>query len=693
MGHSKMEQSTALRNSYIRISALCICTMVPAYVLGARGIVVPVPFFLPMHLVLEYSSIVVSFAVFTTGWFGYRQTGNVRDLLIGVTFAATGAFDFIHTLSYKGMPDFLGASSVGKAAAYWTIARLVVAIGLLLASFVGDRTRSRWLSPRLLLAVATVAVLAVPICLITIYDPASSALFYDPVVHRLTPLKVGLEYLIIGIYICAFFAISEKRGWEPRTIVPLRSALLLAAFAEFAFTLYATPYDPINALGHVFKAAAYLMILNALFLSAIRRPYDELALAKDELQALYVDAQEHRKEIEQSFSRIGSALSSSLNLADALELISQLAVDMLHVDCSIVAALENNREAVQVTAQRGGCHKPDRPMELALEIGKQAIARRSTVIMNDVQSTGLVDCDFTHTNCLRAMICVPMIYEDVVLGVIAVYSHKRSAFDDGDVKLLEAFAVHAAVATYNAMIFERESRIADVLQRALLSSSKVMTDRFEIAQVYQPAMNEALVGGDFYDVVEIPNGKIGLVIGDVSGKGLRAAVHTAMVKYTLRAYLDEGHGPAVAMRLLNRVVVEVTDSETFITLFLGLLDTRTGELIYANAGHEPPVYSSGGSLLTLPSTGAALGFLADEEYWEGTITLDRGSVLLLYTDGISEARRGKEFLSTEGIGNRLLTCKHSDSEDIAKCVHRAAVEFSGGELKDDAAILAVRARS
>jgi len=126
-------------------------------------------------------------------------------------------------------------------------------------------------------------------------------------------------------------------------------------------------------------------------------------------------------------------------------------------------------------------------------------------------------------------------------------------------------------------------------------------------------------------------------------------------------------------------------------MFVGLLDLASGELLFSNAGHEPPVFISGGARLTLPSTGAALGLFEDADYEEERTLLGPGSTLLLYTDGISESRRGQEFLGVEGIAKELLACGELGSEDLARCVHRAAIDFAGGELKDDAAILAVRA--
>ncbi len=693
-GLAKREESPAVTPAglHLQMASACTLAIVLAYLFDSYGSTIPVIAFLPVHIALELSSVVVCFAVFVTGWFGYKHAANARDLVVGVAFATTGAVDFIHTLSYKGMPDFLGANSPGKAAAFWLLARMVVGMGLVAASIVSPRSRPRAGLPALLLAGAGTIVVGSCV-LFNVYGTAVGAALYPAVGRPPSLLKALIEYSIIAIYLLAFVLLSERRGWEPRVRRGLRSALVLAVFAEVAFTLYLSPYAWVNALGHVLKTAAYVLILNALFVSAVRRPHEQLSQARDELHALYTDAREHRREMERSFARIGSALSSSLDLEEALELISELAEDMLHVDCAVVASMDASGEAAGVASQKGVCHKLDRPVDVTLMLGKRVLADRASLVVNDVESTGWVDCHFEDPHCLRSAICAPMVYEDAALGIIAVYSYRKEAFEEGDVRLLEGFASHAAVAIHNAMSFERESRIADVLQRTFLSKSPVTADRFEIAQVYEPAMNGALVGGDFYDVYETSDGKIALVIGDVSGKGLQAAVHTAMVRYTLRAYLNEGHSPGAALRLMNSGIERLMDSETYVTIFVGVLDTASGELVYANAGHEPPFYSCAATQLTLPATGLPLGADADSDYEEGKITLESGCVLLLYTDGVSEARSGISMLGEEGVGEELAVCRELASGEVANCVYRRAAEFAGGELKDDVAILAVRAVS
>ncbi len=684
--------ATAANRRYLWIAALCAASLIASYYVRLAGVLVPASVFLPIHVILEASSIVVGFAVFVTGWFGYRQSGDTRDLFLGAVFLATGILDFVHTFTYQGMPYFFGATGVEKATTFWTIARLCTAVGLLAACFVNPKSRSKLLTPGVLLVGAVMLALTLAWLVLHQY-PSSAALFYNVESKSLTGLKISAEYLIIAMFAATFILCTKKMGWEESKIVPLRSALLVAIFGEMAFTMYSSPFALTNFLGHLFKTWAYYLILGALFVSSIRRPYEELTATKEELMALYEDAREHRKEIEQSFARIGSALSSSIRLDEALGQIADLAIEMLHADCSVVASLPRGSNTHQISAQRGDTHIPGRAIDVAVATGKKAAKEEiSSVLNNNLKDSGWIECHYKSDKCLRSIVCAPMYFEGEALGVVAVYGHQFDAFDEGDRKLLEGFASHAAVAIHNAMIYERESRIADVLQRTFVSPAEHVSEKFEIAQFYASAMEEAKVGGDFYDVIDLGNGKLGLVIGDVSGKGLAAAVHTAMAKYSMRAYLLEGHTPGKALALLDKTLTESTNIETFITIFCAVLDTRTGDFAYASGGHEPALYCRGDSAITaLDSTGPAVGLGIGIAHRDESIRLEPGSVLLMYTDGVTEARRGHSFLGTEGVSQRLVACSRESSEDIARRIYQAAVEHSQGEVKDDIAILVVKA--
>ncbi len=216
---------------------------------------------------------------------------------------------------------------------------------------------------------------------------------------------------------------------------------------------------------------------------------------------------------------------------------------------------------------------------------------------------------------------------------------------------------------------------------------------YRIAADYKPALREAEVGGDFYDVFELSDGRLALVMGDVSGKGLPAAVHTAMAKYMLRAYAHEDPEPGHVLERLNRVMCDCTPDEVFITVFYGVLDPGTRVLTYANGGHDEPLLQSrspGGSI-ALDVTGRAIGAFPGSCYSQRTLELAPGDVLLIYTDGITDARNEGRFFGRDGLSEVLAANAEGSEEFIVGAVLAAASDVAAGQLHDDAAVVVVKA--
>jgi PAS domain S-box-containing protein len=252
-----------------------------------------------------------------------------------------------------------------------------------------------------------------------------------------------------------------------------------------------------------------------------------------------------------------------------------------------------------------------------------------------------------------------------------------------------------------AIQYDREHRIADSLQRSLLE--KPASDAFarvEFETFYRPAWNEAQVGGDFYDLFELEGGRIAMVVGDISGKGLEAAAKTAEIKFTLRAYMREYPQVSSAMVRLNEFLCESQtlsgDPTTyFLCLALALIDPATGELSVATSGAESPIIVRNDLVAEeAPTGGMPLGIISKLEYVSAGLTMNQGDLLVIATDGITEARpAGGEFLGMNGLSAILTRGGISGSlADIGEAILEHAAEHAGGALKDDACILLARLR-
>lgn len=673
---------------YLWASIFCAVAMVLAGLFKSQQPFVSVSYYLPLHLVLELSSIVVSFAVSASAWYGFQRTKLAREMLVSMTFMAAGMVDFIHTLSYKGMPDFLSINDAGTAAAYWLLARLIVGIGVLLAVYVRGQIKRTW-TP-ILFIVSVISALGLIVVMITRYEPYSGLAFFNDTVGGLTPLKISLEYLVISLYVWAFFALSVNRSWDPRLVVLLRYALILAVFSELAFTLYLNPYGYFNALGHIFKTISYYLVFKALFAYAVITPYEQLAKMNIELQTLYNKSEQQRHEINESIARIGSALSSSLDLDQALKQIADLVAGIFKCECTIVITGKRHNGGIQTMAYSGANRDILLTDKQTVQLCRSSIESLEPKFIDNSVLNELKLSDLQCEGNSRCLVCIPMIVSNRALGVITLYTPDKDFLSADDIELIKVFASHAAVAVHNAISYELESRVAFVLQNAILTSSSVSTDKLEVVHAYKPAVDGTLVGGDFYDLIDLHNGKIAFTVGDVSGKGVEAAVYAAMIKYSLRAHLQTCSSPDELICLLDKTIAGQTESTIFATMFFGMLDIETGRLDYVNAGHNPPIYLQNGGFKSLDPTCAILGAEINQTYKSNSITLENDSLLLLYTDGVSEARRDKELFGSEGIRNKMSALLDQDTQTIVSGILASALEFAGGEQKDDVVIMALR---
>jgi phosphoserine phosphatase RsbU/P len=240
---------------------------------------------------------------------------------------------------------------------------------------------------------------------------------------------------------------------------------------------------------------------------------------------------------------------------------------------------------------------------------------------------------------------------------------------------------------------EHELRIATKLQQAILPEVILGREEFEIAASMAPARR---VSGDFYDFFLLDATRLGLAIGDVSGKGIPAALFMAVSRTLLRATALQGGRPGQVLEHVNRVLLKQSHGEIFLTLLYGILDLATGEFTFSAGGH-PPVYLSssrrGGRFLREPG-GMMLGVMEDVEYSDGHERLEAGDSLTFYTDGVTEAENAAGDFYTERRLQRVLddTTEMPVAPSVAEVLSQVRNFTDGVEQGDDITLLAVRFR-
>jgi len=291
---------------------------------------------------------------------------------------------------------------------------------------------------------------------------------------------------------------------------------------------------------------------------------------------------------------------------------------------------------------------------------------------------------------IRSFIAVPLSLRGETIGVFEiVFSDGPHVFDDPTRIYLNNLAGAASLAYGRMLDFQHERRIADTLQAALLHlPGGVRGIRF--ASHYAAASDEANVGGDFFDVFELDGSKVGITVGDVAGKGLNAAIVTSRVRDSLRLCALDGLDAAACVTKTNRLLYRITPPEVFATLIFGMLNTHTGELCYVCAAHPPGILQrADGSVELLEGSGSLVGAFMSLGFTERSVTLVPGDELVLYTDGLTEARRDGEMYGVERIVAYLQARRRGTLESLVSEVFNEVREYTGNRLRDDVAMLAV----
>ncbi len=243
------------------------------------------------------------------------------------------------------------------------------------------------------------------------------------------------------------------------------------------------------------------------------------------------------------------------------------------------------------------------------------------------------------------LIAVPLMIKAELFGILVLEeADDARRFRARRLEILNGIAQQAALAIQSDRLqgemvvrerLETEVKLARQIQRAFIPQTLPQIPGWELAGRWETARQ---VGGDFYDVIELPGGRLGLFIGDVADKGMPAALFMALTRTLVRAAVLQTDSPAEALRRVNDLLIPDTSLGMFVTAAYGVLDTMTGQFTYANAGHNPPLWiQAGGQIEALTRTGIALGLIEGDEITERTIHLDAGDSVLLYTDGITEA--------------------------------------------------------
>jgi PAS domain S-box-containing protein len=395
-------------------------------------------------------------------------------------------------------------------------------------------------------------------------------------------------------------------------------------------------------------------------------------------------------------------LGASLDYAQTLPKVAELAVRevadacVIHLieqrDLALVAAA-HRQEAKSDLLRRASSKRPDEPRllgrvatsgpaQLIDDVTPELIAR---LAVDDEHADELTQLGLT------SMIVVPLVGSSGRLGVVSVGTTESPRFDADDLEFIGDLAARVSVALENSLAHEARTEVARTLQQSLLPPVPPGIPGLEIAQRYHSV--GADVGGDFFDVFPAGDGRWGVVMGDVCGRGVAAASLTALARYTVRAAaIDQGE-PAQVLHRLNRAILDTESDERFCTIahaFVEPLDSGA-RLTLACGGHPLPLLlRADGSVSEVGQAGTAIGLFEELSLVEVDAELGRGDAIVFFTDGLTEARAPDGRFAPDLLESVLARAAGGSAEELADAIDRAVLAFEGGRPRDDMALLILR---
>lgn len=395
---------------------------------------------------------------------------------------------------------------------------------------------------------------------------------------------------------------------------------------------------------------------------------------------------------------IARSLSAPFDLDEVIAAIFQSLRQVVDYDAAAIYLVEPQSRTLGVVSSTGYPEGSDEAF--GLQIGQGIVGwvakTGDPVIVPDVGADRRYVAARPQT---RSEVATPMVVEGQLVGVFNLESNIGDAYHEGHLELLSAFAAQAAVAVQRARIghdlverrrLERELVIARDIQRTFLPSRAPDVPGFDVAGT---SIAHDEVGGDYFDYIAVSDTRLGLAIADVSGKGIPAALIMAGFRMSLLAEIRNEFAIRAVMRKVNLLLHESTERGRFVTAFYGVLDWKNGVLIFSNAGHNPPLLvRRDGSCEPLTEGGLALGVLSDSRYEERPVALQDGDVLVLYTDGVSEAENEQgELFGEKRLEDLVRANANLPAADILKRIVDAVTAWAGAKgPNDDVTLIVVR---
>ncbi|HEV3379093.1 MAG TPA: SpoIIE family protein phosphatase [Thermoleophilaceae bacterium] len=475
-------------------------------------------------------------------------------------------------------------------------------------------------------------------------------------------------------------------AWEAALTLPAPAGAPLAAASVAACPLRTSTGEVVGAL--VVASLDPQHPLRRSDLGTVEVVADLAAMALERATLLEDEGRRVREEI--CLKRAAESISESLELEEVYRRVAEHAAEVTGAQQALLTRLNARSGELRTAASVELRKTPAAPLAADGDRAAGGAPRAAPAI--DSESFGRVARTrrpHRDTGAGGSRMHAPIEIGPRLYGVLTVTHEKSSRFGDDDLQLLARLARSSAAAIANAIDFGRERRLARTLTLGFVPQPLPGLAGYETGLLYAPALGEP-TGGDVYGAWPLPDGDIAVLVGDVAGKGVENAALSAMVRFFVEARSWDTRSPAAVLEQTNAMLMGRLPPDTFVTAFYGVLSP--GRLVWAGAGHFPPVHVSGPCVRVLESRGLPLGVDLSPKYRERELELVAGDMVFAFTDGLVEARRDRETYGSDRLARLVGRLAQSlGPQELVTAVHDEIADWSGG-LVDDAVALALRRR-
>lgn len=381
---------------------------------------------------------------------------------------------------------------------------------------------------------------------------------------------------------------------------------------------------------------------------------------------------------------VADAIRNILNLDDLLEQIMQIISGVIKMDRGFIMLIDPKTGDLYPAAIKKS--NEDEEITISSTIVNRCISEKVAILSSDAaQDRRFSSSESIILNKIRSAICAPIIFKDDIFGVIYIDTQSGiTAYDQEELELVNGIANQSAMAIANAKLhnrlvrqhkIEKEMEIARTIQMNLLPKVYPRIDDVDISAMSLPAKK---VGGDYYDFIPLDDGRYGIVVADVSGKGVPAAILLATIRAALLIEARKG-SPSVTSVIsrMNEMACRDTTNNMYVTMIYGILDPVKKVFEYVNAGHVYPLlFHTDDSIKQLKTGGCFLGIMENAEYQSQKVTLKPGRTLVLYTDGVTDTMNPKgEIFGLARLKNCIRNNLKNSARDIRDVIYEESATF------------------